>query len=371
MQLAGPKYFWYNAGMTIREFEKLNALRTDPEQMAASIRRLGEQMLEGWQSAASVFLPPLYLRIENIAICGMGGSHLGPDILRSTLGDALILPMTIVADYRLPLWVGEKTLVVCSSYSGGTEEVKAAMHEALMRGAKAVAMTSGGLLATAAKRSHVPLYLYQTDANPSGQPRLGIGYSIGVLMRCLVTLGLLKANDDTMTALAHHADLAVRRYGPTVAAGKNPAKVLALKMSEMIPLLIGAEWAAGNLHTWTNQIHENAKTFADWDMLPDANHHLLEGLRHKKINHLMYAVMVRDGAYHPRTKRRFFITEHLLAKAGIDHTVVQPHGETTLEKAIDLLVFGSYASWYMSLARRVAAGPIPTVNELKSRMARG
>lgn len=355
--------------MTIRAFDRLPKLRADPENIGQSIALLGTQIKAGWEAGAGVFLPPLYLRVHNIAVCGMGGSHLGLDILRSVLVDVLPIPCTIIADYRLPAWVGEDTLVIASSYSGSTEETVAAMNEAIQRGAKILALCSGGKLAAAARRAHVPLLAYPTDANPSGQPRLGLGYPIGAVLRIWHALGYIRVNDDVIERLVLQAQAAVRRYGPSVPAGRNPAKRLGVELSESIPLLIGGGWSAGNLHTFANQINENAKTFAAWYLLPDLNHHLLEGLRHQRMNRLMHAVAVHSPDDHPRVKRRSLITKEIMKKAGIITTDIQPHGATSLERAIDLLAFTSYTSWYMSLARRVAAAPIPTVDELKRRLS--
>lgn len=53
-------------------------------------------------------------------------------------------PVTIEVkkDYDLPKRVDEYTLVIISSYSGNTEETISAMHQALIKNAKIVAISS-------------------------------------------------------------------------------------------------------------------------------------------------------------------------------------------------------------------------------------
>ncbi len=52
----------------------------------------------------------------------MGGSAIAADLVVGAYRERLRVPVTVVRDYYLPGWIGENTLVILSSYSGGTEE---------------------------------------------------------------------------------------------------------------------------------------------------------------------------------------------------------------------------------------------------------
>ena len=60
--------------------------------------------------------------VHDVAVCGMGGSAIAADLVLGAYRERLRKPMTVVRDYYLPGWIGENTLVILSSYSGGTEE---------------------------------------------------------------------------------------------------------------------------------------------------------------------------------------------------------------------------------------------------------
>ena len=60
-----------------------------------------------------------------LLICGMGGSAIGGDLAAAVLGDRAAAPIQVVRDYDLPSWVTKDTAVLCSSYSGNTEETLA------------------------------------------------------------------------------------------------------------------------------------------------------------------------------------------------------------------------------------------------------
>lgn len=356
--------------MTTRQFDHLPLLHRDPGYIGTSLARLPDQLSDGWAQANGLRLPAAFRRVTAIAICGMGGSHLGPDMVRSALAAELKVPMLIVADYSLPNWVTRSTLVICSSYSGTTEETLACLAAARQRGCPTVVITSGGPLAREARRRRVPLVQFQPLFNPSRQPRLGLGYSIMAMLQVARAAGLIRFSRQQAEQLIAVAAAAVHRYGPTRPAATNPAKRLAISMHGLVPVLIGAEWSAGNLHTWTNQLHENAKTFAAWYQLPDLNHHLLEGLRNRSVTKQMLAVFVRDARYLKKNQRRLVLTKQILADLGAKTAVVTPPGKTSLDKAIDLLAFGGYVSWYLAAIRRVQPAPIPTVDRLKAALAR-
>ncbi len=355
--------------MTPAALDRHPLLRRDSGQVGASLERLADQLRDGWRQARRVPLPKHYRAVDRIAVCGMGGSHLGADILRSALSDRLRIPVTIVADYDLPAWVNQRTLVVGSSYSGSTEETLAALRAAARRKAKVVAVTSGGALASQAHRLHLPMYLYQPTENPSGQPRLGVAYGLTAMLMCWRKLGLVKISDAEVSRLPTVAWEATKRCRPKKPVASNAAKQLALSWQNTIPFLIGAEWAAGNLHTFVNQIHENAKTYADYRLLPDLNHHLLEGLRNRAVTKQLSVLMIVDEQYHRRTKRRFALTAKILKTLGTVVTNYVSRGTTPLEKAVDLLAFGGYVSWYLAAVRHVKPAPIPTVDWLKKKLS--
>ncbi len=345
-----------------------NLLTRDPGRVGQALDLLADQLTDGWNQAKRVKIPAKFRSAQRVVICGMGGSHLGPDTLRSVLADRLKIPVEIVADYRLPAWVDKNALVICSSYSGSTEETLEALQAARRRGLNIVVVTSGGKLASAARKFRLPAYIYKPNANPSGQPRLGVAYSLTATLACLMKIGAVKIKPEEIDVMVAAARRAMKRYG--LSASKSPALELSKYLNGGVPMLIGAEWMAGNLHTWTNQIHENAKTYAVWYCLPDLNHHLLEGMRNRAVTRTIRAVFVTDPALHTRTLRRYALTAKILKRLGARVQTVRLHEKEPLAKGIELLAFGGYVSWYLSAMRQVNPAPIPTVNELKDALAK-
>src|SRR5438132_14408934 len=62
--------------------------------------------------------------IESIVLTGLGGSAIAGDLLRSYLAPELTVPVIVNCHYFLPHFVGEKSPVSVSSYSGTTEQTR-------------------------------------------------------------------------------------------------------------------------------------------------------------------------------------------------------------------------------------------------------
>jgi glucose/mannose-6-phosphate isomerase len=62
---------------------------------------------------------------------------------------------------------------------------------------------------------------------------------------------------------------------------QNQAKILAFMFWKKT-ILVGGSFLEGALHIGANQLNENAKIFADYKIVPEINHHLMEGLTFPK-----------------------------------------------------------------------------------------
>src|SRR5688572_26794974 len=90
-------------------------------------------------------------------VCGLGGSAIGGDLAAAALGDQLTRPLLTVRGYELPSWSPADAAVLCSSYSGNTEETLACYSAAEALGAQRLVATTGGELAGKARSDGVPV----------------------------------------------------------------------------------------------------------------------------------------------------------------------------------------------------------------------
>src|SRR3954470_20417251 len=92
-----------------------------------------------------------------LLVCGMGGSPIGGALAAAALGDRLTRPLLTVRDYGLPSWATPEWVVLCSSYSGNTEETLACFAAAEALGTRRLVASTGGELVDGARESGVPV----------------------------------------------------------------------------------------------------------------------------------------------------------------------------------------------------------------------
>ncbi|HSG98972.1 MAG TPA: SIS domain-containing protein, partial [candidate division Zixibacteria bacterium] len=128
-------------------------IELDPADMYGRIYDFPAQISDAQRiGAAWEFDANDFADIRNITIAGMGGSAIGGDLLRALTATELQVPLQVCRHYRLPEYIDDESLVIVSSYSGGTEETLAALDEALERKAMIIGITTGGALAERASQ---------------------------------------------------------------------------------------------------------------------------------------------------------------------------------------------------------------------------
>lgn len=349
-----------------RLFQKL-----DPGNALASIKLLPEQCRQSWDEASQIQFPDIYKDIENIVIAGMGGSAYGGRIVKSLYEGAEFTkrPITLANGYILPGFTSDKSLVYLSSYSGTTEETLACGQEAERIGAKISGITSGGKLAEFLNSKNYPAYIFHPTNNPSRQPRIGVGYMVMGLISLLSNLGFIPVN-------AHEVDDAIQflqnegtKLGDTISFENNPAKKLADKFQNAIPVIVVADFLEGGAHAIRNPFHETAKQFALYFTVPELDHHLMEGLKFPDVNReVLKFLFVESSLYDERNQKRLSLTREVVEKNGIQAESITLKGQTKLTQTLELIQIGAFTTFYLSMIHGVNPSSIPWVDYFKSKL---
>jgi len=325
-----------------------------------SLRGFPLQCRQAINEISQARVPSQCSLVNNIVISGMGGSALGGRILANLERQSLRVPIIISTEYHLPNFVNDKTLVVVSSYSGNTEETLFSLGEARARNAQVFIIATGGKLADAANNFHLPNYIFKPTHNPANQPRLGLGYSI-IALTALLSRCQLIAPPDKLTELP---DFLLERQ-----KHDQDFLDLAKKIFGKIPVIISSEHLKGSAHAFKNQLNENAKTFAVNFDLPEANHHLLEGLSFPKSNPAnLIALFLNSNLYRPEIAKRYRVTTDVFLKQHISTVTYEAIGLNPFFQALDAVQTGAFVAYYLSLLNKVDPGPIPWVNYFKDQL---
>jgi glucose/mannose-6-phosphate isomerase len=341
----------------------------DTSNVLGSIEQMGSQVQQIWEIAQSLHFDESYRNVTNVVVAGMGGSVLGTHVIQTVFKDELKVPVTIVPDYTLPEFVNENTLVIASSYSGSTEETLAATQDAINKGAKVTGITSGGKLAELLKSNNLPVLVFEPTFNPSNQPRMGLGYSIFGQVALFAQAGLLTVTQDQYNAVLKVIAASHLLSGADILQEENPSKLLAFQLSTHIPVVTASQHLEGPAHVFANQLNENAKHYSEYRVIPELNHHLMEGLKFPlNLDGTIMFFIIESDLYMKSNQLRSKLTGEVLEQNKIEYVMHKLHSGSKLEQAFEMLVFGAYTSFYLALLHGLDPAPIPWVDWFKDQL---
>lgn len=343
--------------------------KLDKGKVLQSIKRLPEQIEQSWQEVKKLNLPQACYLAKNIVISGMGGSSLGGRIIDSLITDRVRVPVEVFTEYHLPNYVSSQTLVIVSSYSGNTEEALSMAREALKKNAKIFVITTGGKLAEFLRKENLAGYILKPRANPSKQPRMGLGYSIAACLSILARCEFLSIYDQDIQEAIETCQKFIKEFGVQESEEKNLPKRMAKNLYGGIPVLIASEHLVGSAHTFKNQLNESSKTFSVLFDIPELNHHLMEGLRNpapaKKFLNFLF---LESKLYSPQIRKRYAVTKDVVEKNEIPFRTYLSRSDKKLEQIFEILVFGSFVSFYLAMLYNIDPLPIPWVDYFKQKL---
>lgn len=343
----------------------------DRGKMATSIESLPgqiEQMIDEFHLSK---VPKKTQNIDLIVVSGMGGSNLGAGIIKSVFSDSLHQPLIVNAGYHVPKFVNSRTLYILSSFSGNTEETLACYTQAKKQHAKMSFITAKGKnnkLWSIMAKDKISGIIFDPRNNPSGQPRMALGYSVFGLLTLLERQGLIKIKSTEIRDLLRGLRERNELYGFTNPSAKNPAKKIAKDIFGKMPILIGAEHLAGNLRALRNQFCENSKNFSDYLIIPEMNHFALEGLVKPSANKGLVFVFFDSRLYSTANRKRMKLSQEVVKKNKIKTISHALTGKSELDQAFELLQLGSWITFYLAVLNKVDPVKIPFVDWFKNKL---
>ncbi len=338
----------------------------DTQRMCDRISELPEQFNDSWPAMRDFRLPETYRNCSNVVICGMGGSAIGGDLVRTVVMDSCSKPIAVSREYELPAFVDADSLVIISSYSGNTEESLGAYEQAKGRGAKVVAVSTGGSLLQRCQNDGVACATFDYKS----QPRAALGHSLVPLLAILHSAGLIPSPEaDVLEAVAVMRALRTQ-LGSDAPASGNLAKQLAQRLPGRLPLIYGMAHGAEAARRWKGQFNENAKTTAFYDLLPELNHNSVVGYQlPEDLAERIFVIVLQPQSIHPGLKARSEVTVGMLAERGIPCDVIHSQGVSRLAQAMSLVYVGDWTSYYLALLYNVDPTPIVAIDRLKAILA--
>lgn len=295
--------------------------------------------------------------ITNVVICGLGGSGIGGEIAKEWTKSIARIPIEVCHSYELPEYVSKTTLIISCSYSGNTEETLATLDEAFLKEALVVGITSGGKLAELLKEKNCKVIKV-----PGGlPPRSALAYPLIQIVQVLELGGFLKSPlidqvEQSISLLRNHQE-------EIIAIAKN-----LLEHSRNKKLLLYAEDKFRTVLLRTcQQINENSKELAFFNVIPEMNHNEIVGWA--KDPQDMFVVFLRSDLENVRNTRRLDITTEVVVSKS-ESTTVKAIGANVVEQTLYAIHIFDWLSYLKAEDKGIDVTEVKVIDYLKAELAK-
>ncbi|MBP9760997.1 MAG: hypothetical protein KBD15_02015 [Candidatus Magasanikbacteria bacterium] len=290
---------------------------------------------------------------KRIIVLGMGGSHLGADVIATLKPE---VPLTIHSDYGLPALSKQdlkESLIIASSYSGNTEEVIDGMQLALKQKLSVAVISVGGNMLEIAKQKKLP---YVELPNTGIQPRSALGFSV---------IGLLALMGET-TVLKEVQQLA-KILAPKKWESKG--KQLAKKLVDRVPVIYSSKANMAVAYNWKIKLNETGKIPAFYNVVPELNHNEMTGFdvttSSEHLSKQFVFLFLENKADNAKNQQRMQVLKKLYKKRGLAVESIPLTGTTKAQKIFQSLLWADWTAVSIAAHYGLESEQVPMVEEFK------
>ena len=303
-------------------------------------------------------LIPFSGNVNNVLICGLGGSGIGGTVASQIVANDANCPIVINKDYKIPAFVNENTLVICCSYSGNTEESLEMLALAESKNAIIACVTSGGKLAEIAGSKN-----YNHIIIPGGHPpRAAFGLAFPPLFFLLKHYGII--NNDYISQFNNAIKLINNEETNII----NEATDITEKLFDKIPVIYADANYEGMAIRFRQQINENSKMLCWHHVIPEMNHNELVGWTTR--NDDLAVIIFRNDDDYIRTQKRMEINLTVFSKYTSTIIEVYSKGNSRLERALYLIHLGDWVSYLLAEKKGIDVTEVDVITYLKNELAK-
>ncbi len=289
---------------------------------------------------------------ENFIVAGMGGSSFPAELLKIAHPE---LNLTVWKSYDLPpitYNLSPKSLIICSSYSGNTEETLSAFEKARKQKLNLAVVGMGGKLLSLAKKNKIP---YIQIPNIKIQPRMATGFFISALSKFMN----LKSEKELFALSKTLKPVEWQKKG----------KALSEILWDQLPILFASEKNFALARVWKIKFNESTKIPSFANFIPELNHNEMTGFDAIKTTSSLssgfHFIFLEDSSDHPRIKRRFAVTKKILNAKGLNLSSVSLTGKNIWQKIFNSTLLADWTAFHLAKYYGVDSESIPVVEEFK------
>ncbi len=324
--------------------------------MRTLIEQFPEQLKKALEIGKNQFFKTEKHPVNNIVICGLGGSGIGANFFHDAVYEELEIPLTICKGYFIPTWLSKDSLVVICSYSGNTEEVLHCFDQAIARNATIIGISSNGEVQKMCEENRLNFVKI-----PGGfPPRACLGYSVVQLFYIALYFQLINKEfeiefEASISLLLQEQDKIMKE-----------AKKIAENIYDKIPIIYSSDAYESVSVRWRQQINENGKQLCWHHVVPEMNHNELVGWRDK--NEMLAVIFLRNETDYFQIKKRMDLNKEVYKKYTPNIYEVHSKGNSFIERGLYLIHIGDWLSLFLSELRGYDTTEVKVIDHLKSNL---
>jgi glucose/mannose-6-phosphate isomerase len=323
--------------------------KTDIQNMLAQIDGLPDQLQTAWD-LGQVYSLPEFKDIQYVVISAMGDSAIAAELVAAAVASQIQLPVMVHRGYGLPAFAASRrTLVICCSHSGNTEEVLESFDAAVKNGCSIFVISTGGELIKRTLENNIPAWKFDSNGIVD---TAAIAYPFGLLLALFSRLGFIPDPAGNVAEAVSRMKRSQQHIVADVIAAKNPAKRYAGQLVGRWVTFVATENLAPVARRWKTQINQLAKAGANFEIIPEATHNTLIATinPNSTLNAHTMTLFMRAPGDHPRNRLRSDLMRQAFMLEGLNTDVIDARGESIMAHLWTLILFGDYMAYYLAMA---------------------
>lgn len=295
--------------------------------------------------------------IDHIIFAGMGGSGTIGDIFSSILSKSK-MHVTVVKGYSLPKTVNEKSLVICTSISGNTQETLSILDESKKSKAKFVGLSSGGIMEEYCIRNNIKYFKIKKDHSPRAS-LIGFLYSALNILNDIIPI---EKNE------IYESIKILNKINENINSNKLNEKNIALEISTWIndiPIIYYPAGLEAVAIRFKNSMQENAKKHIMFENIIEMCHN---GIVSWERSSNVQPILIRGKNDHSKTIQRWQIVKKFFNQKNIKFKEIFSVDGNILTKIICLIYVLDTVSIYYSVLSDVNPSPVKSIDFIKKRL---
>ena len=335
--------------LTLEEVQKI-----DSESMYARYDEWPEVAEESYNRD----IPKVDLKdIDHVVFAGMGGSGTIGDIFSSILSKRQI-HVTVVKGYHLPKTIDDRTLVVCTSISGNTNETLSILNEHKNSNGKFVAFSSGGIMEEFCRKNTINHYKIEKIHSPRASC-ISFLYSALNALEEIIPINKLEIKEsiDLLNQTKNKIDSQNLNT-------KNEALSLAEWINK-IPIIYYPWGLQSAAIRFKNSMQENAKKHILFEDVIEASHN---GIVSWEIPSIVQPILMQGKDDHNKTRERWQIIKEFFQEKEIDYKEIFSVDGSILSKLVCLIYTLDMTSIYNAVIGKIDPSPVNSIDFIKNKL---